>query len=134
MIWFYISSITNNIEHFCLLILGIRIIFCVCSTHLLISLKMGYLFLVNCFYIFFKHYITYFVISMFYIHYLNLYIVFYSVFFLFFFKNFYCYSITVVCLFSPSLHPTLCFLINRNSLLYHYQLTLYFMVSTFGSC
>ena len=23
-----------------------------------------------------------------------------------FFKNFYCYSITVVCLFSPSLHPT----------------------------
>ena len=28
-----------------------------------------------------------------------------NVFFLFFF-NFYCYSITVVCLFSPSLHPT----------------------------
>ena len=26
--------------------------------------------------------------------------------FLFFFFNFYCYSITVVCLFSPSLHPT----------------------------
>ena len=24
----------------------------------------------------------------------------------FFFKNFYCYSITVVCIFSPSLHPT----------------------------
>ena len=27
-------------------------------------------------------------------------------FFFFFFFNFYCYSITVVCLFSPSLHPT----------------------------
>ena len=26
--------------------------------------------------------------------------------FLFFLKNFYCYSVTVVCLFSPSLHPT----------------------------
>ena len=26
--------------------------------------------------------------------------------FLFFFFNFYCYSVTVVCIFSPSLHPT----------------------------
>ena len=31
------------------------------------------------------------------------------IFFLSFFFNFYCYSITVICLFSPSLHPTLSF-------------------------